>query len=84
MEGDDGVSRSVRARKKAIETQWLARVLETGQVREESFSVRRNLLHHPQYSARIIPRMSMCCKAGLQDGAKRVPPRGDIDPFLAA
>jgi hypothetical protein len=35
MEGDGGVSRSVRARKKAIETQWLGRVLETGQLRED-------------------------------------------------
>jgi MOSC domain-containing protein YiiM len=44
MEGDDGVSRSVQVRKKAIEIQWLARVLETGQVREDaalSFSMQR-------------------------------------------
>jgi MOSC domain-containing protein YiiM len=83
MEGDDGVSRSVRARKKAIETQWLARVLETGQVREDaalSFSVQyESTSLQAIFSANYPPDADV-----LQGGAERLPPRGDVSPFRAA
>ena len=88
MEGCDGVSRSVRARKKAIETQWLARALETGRVREDaalSFSVQVDsgplrLAHCSDIQAELYPPDENV----LQGEAKQASPRGGVSLFRAA
>ena len=87
MESDDGVSRSVQARKKAIETQWLARVLETGQVREMqhcSFRCSTNLAHCADSLLAITNPNYLPDGNVLQGGADQAPPRGGINQFHVA
>jgi hypothetical protein len=79
MEGDGGVSRSVRARKKAIETQWLRRVLETGQVREDGsivFTRAAEIWLHAMFRRNYPPDGNV-----LQGAAEPAAPHDVASPF---